>query len=70
MFEVAGRTGKRHEGNNRQILATCYSRHDRNMLVAMGKRKAENGPNLIYEDFIPEDYEIWKKALPLTLSRD
>ena len=65
MFEVAGRTGKRREGNNRQILATCYSRDDRNMLVAMGKRKAENGSNLIHEDFIPEDYEIRKKALPL-----
>ena len=63
MFQVAGRTGKRRECNNRQILATCYSRDDRNMLVTIGKRKAENRYNLIHEDFIPEDYEIWKKAL-------
>ena len=57
--------GKKEDGKHRQIIARLYSREVKNSLVFGGKRKGENGRNLIQEDFIKEDYENRKKALPL-----
>ena len=64
-IEYCHRTGKKEDGKHRQIIARLYSREVKNSLVFGGKRKGENGSNLIQEDFIKEDYENRKKALPL-----
>ena len=64
-IEYCHRTGKKEDGKHRQIIARLYSREVKNSLVFGGKRKGENGRNLIQEDFIKEDYENRKKALPL-----
>ena len=63
-IEYVHRTGKKEKGKSRQMIARLYSREVKNLLVQAGKRKGENGSNLIAEDFVKEDYDRRKLALP------
>ena len=66
-IEYVHRVGRRNtssSGSGRQMIARFYSRETRNILVTAGKHKGENGANLVHEDFVKEDYEKRKIALP------
>jgi len=66
--ENAHRTGKKPGERPRHIIAKLYSRPFKRRLLQAAKSadgKAVLNEVRFVEDFTPNDFEIWKKALPL-----
>ena len=63
-IEYAHRIGENKAGQTRAIIARLHSREIRNKVINNGKRKGKDSRNLVQEDWIKEDYEQRKKALP------
>ena len=70
-IENAHRTGKKGDDKPRHIIVNLYSRPFKRSLLRVAKKKKKqkkkdtlSGIRLV-EDFIPGDFELRKKALPL-----
>ena len=65
----AHRTGKMRDDKPRHIIVKLYSRPFKRSLLRVAKKKTEKKDTLsgirLVEDFIPGDFELHKKALPL-----
>ena len=68
-IENAHRTGKKRDDKPRHIIVKLYSRPFKRSLLRVAKKKNRKKDTLsgirLVEDFIPGDFELRKKALPL-----